>query len=152
MKDFHNALRARDPLGIGFSETLNPLLDLVSGLLTWNPRERLTAADALKHNYFATNDSGGNEGTGTAVEPQMLDPRFDIKKEEIPNTFICPKCGRSFDNLQSCQMHARTRNHAKFCSYDRANLPKCLNAHPMLPSHPTSGKCLSSECCYHFIL
>lgn len=136
--DFHNALRARDPLGIGFSEALNPLLDLVGGLLAWNPKERLTAADALKHYYFDSGENG--DRTGTAVEQQMLDPGLDMNgKEEIVNEFTCPKCGRTFDNLQSCQVHARTRKHAKFCLYDRSNLPKCLNAHSMLPSHPTSG-------------
>lgn len=136
--DFHTALRARDPLGIGFSEALNPLLDLISGLLAWNPKERLTAADALNHYYFGNGHNNGR--TGTEVEPQMLDPRLDMNgKEEILDEFTCPKCGRRFDNLQSCQMHARTRKHAKFCSYDRSNLPKCLNAHSMLPSHPTSG-------------
>lgn len=138
--DFHNALRARDPLGIGFSDTMNPLLDLVSGLLAWNPKERLTAADALKHPYFDTGDKDGAKTTGTAVEPQMLDPKLDMNmKEEVPNVFTCPKCGRKFDNLQSCETHATSRNHDTFCSYDRSKLPKCLNAHPMLPSHPTSG-------------
>jgi len=135
--DFHSALRARDPLGIGFSDAMNPLLHLIWGLLEWDPKERLTAADALKHFYFT---EVSDDGQMTALEPQMLDPRLDLNmKEEDPNEFTCP-CGRVFDNLQSCQMHATGRKHAKFCSYDRSLLPKCLNAHSMLPSHPTSGK------------
>jgi serine/threonine protein phosphatase PrpC len=33
------------------------------------------------------------------------------------------------------------RKHAKFCTYDRSNLPTCINTHSMLPAHPTSGYC-----------
>jgi serine/threonine protein kinase len=141
MKDFHSALRARDPLGLGFSTSIDPLLHLIWGLLAWDPKERLTAADALKH-FFFTDVSLSDDGrTTAALQHQTLDPRLDLNlKEEDLQEFTCPKCGRVFDNLQSCQMHAHSRKHAKFCEYDRSLLPKCLNAHSMLPSHPTSGE------------
>lgn len=136
LKDFHYALRARDPLGIGFDESINPLLQLILGLLSFDPKTRLTATEALYHPYIV----GKREST--ALEPQMLDPKIDLGMMDATlDEFICPKCGRSFGNLQSCQMHARGRKHAKFCTYDRSKLPQCLNAHSMLPSHPTSGYC-----------
>jgi predicted RNA-binding Zn-ribbon protein involved in translation (DUF1610 family) len=114
---------------------------LIWGLLAWDPKERLTAADALKH-FFFTDVSLSDDGrTTAALQHQTLDPRLDLNlKEEDLQEFTCPKCGRVFDNLQSCQMHAHSRKHAKFCEYDRSLLPKCLNAHSMLPSHPTSGE------------
>eukprot|EP00554_Chaetoceros_debilis_P010934 CAMPEP_0194109230 /NCGR_PEP_ID=MMETSP0150-20130528/8761_1 /TAXON_ID=122233 /ORGANISM="Chaetoceros debilis, Strain MM31A-1" /LENGTH=1291 /DNA_ID=CAMNT_0038798141 /DNA_START=50 /DNA_END=3925 /DNA_ORIENTATION=+ len=137
--DFHNALRARDPLGLGFSDTLDPLLQLIWGLLAWDPKERLTASEALQHHYFTMTS---NYGQTNALQPQVLDPRLDINTMNADlDEFRCPKCGRIFDNLLSCQQHTVGRRHAQFCTYDRSNLPKCLNAHSMLPSHPTSGYC-----------
>lgn len=137
MRDFHSALRARDPLGIGFSEKMDALLDLALRFLAFNPDERLSATDALEHYYF-TGETVIEEGR--ALQPQMLDPLLDMKGYgEIPSEYVC-SCGRKFDNLQSCQMHSRGRKHGNFCSYDRGSLPKCLNAHSMLPAHPTSGK------------
>lgn len=138
--DFHGALRARDPLGIGFSTDMNPLLRLIWELLAWNPEERLTAADALQHYYF-TGAAVKNDKEMTALETQALDPRLDVNlNEKTPQSFFCPKCGRVFDNLQSCQTHTRARKHSHFCEYERSLLPKCLNAHSMLPAHPTSGE------------
>jgi len=141
INDFHSALRARDPLGLGFDKSLDPLLQLVWGLLSWDPKDRLTAAEALEHFYF-TKKGYSEDGQHNALEPQMLDPRLDMDIEkQIVDTFVCPKCGRKFKDLQSCQAHATGRRHAKFCEYDRSLLPPCLNAHSMLPSHPTSGYC-----------
>ncbi len=137
IQDFHNALRARDPLGIGFSTSLDPLLQLIWGLLGFDPKDRLTAAEALEHYYFT---EGSVDGQMNALHTQTLDPRLDMNiKDGDPDKFTCPKCGRVFDNLQSCHTHATSRKHARFCTYDRSNLPQCLNAHSMLPSHPTSG-------------
>ncbi len=94
----------------------------------------------MGHFYF--NQIQYNDGVENALEPQMLDPRLDmdIEKQKI-NTFICPKCGRIFHDIRSCQAHTTGRRHSKFCTYDRSLLPPCLNAHSMLPSHPTSGYC-----------
>ena len=99
MRDFHSALRARDPLGIGFTEAMNPLLDLVLRLLAFDPKERLTAADALHHSYF---DEIDTDAELKALQPQMLDPRLVMKKDGVEfKELYCP-CGRSFDYLQYC--------------------------------------------------
>lgn len=141
IQDFHSALRARDPLGLGFNDSINPLLHMVWGLLAWNPKERLTAADALNHFYFTEEPLYDGDTMTAALQHQTLDPRLDLNlKDQDLQDFTCPKCGRVFDNLHSCQTHAHGRRHAKFCNYDRSQLPKCLNAHSMLPSHPTSGE------------
>lgn len=110
------------------------------GLLAWDPKNRLTATEAMGHFYF--NQIQYNDGVENALEPQMLDPRLDmdIEKQKI-DTFVCPKCGRIFHDIRSCQAHTTGRRHSKFCTYDRSLLPPCLNAHSMLPSHPTSGYC-----------
>ena len=160
MHDFHRALRARDPLGIGFDEDANHLLDLVWRLLDWNPLNRLSPVDALEHPYFSSQSNNRDwqdwnpnflrtkldtvvvPGLHNALEHQTLDPRVDILSDTaVVTEFMCPKCGKSFSDHNSCQTHARSRRHAQFCSYDRSLLPQCLNAHSMLPTHPTSGYC-----------
>ena len=55
--------------------------------------------------------------------------------------FRCPKCGRLFNDWNSCLQHANKRRHGKFCAYDRSSLPTCLNAHTLLPAHSYSGYC-----------
>ena len=139
IRDFHTALRARDPLGIGFDSSADSLLRLIWGLLAWNPAERLTPSEALEHLYFQPNLSPGEHN---ALESQMLDPRMDMNssRPEV-DEFFCPKCGKRFGDHSSCIRHTRSRKHAKFCTYDKASLPPCLNAHSMLPAHPTSGYC-----------
>jgi serine/threonine protein phosphatase PrpC/serine/threonine protein kinase len=149
LQDFHHALRARDPLGTGFDSRDDTLLHLIWKLLSWDPLERITASEALQHPYFTVIDFEASNGTvpvGShkaieAIESLALDPRMDIRNYETVTNFTCPKCGRSFGDWRSCQMHALSRNHAKFCKYDRSSLPTCLNAHSMLPAHPTSGYC-----------
>jgi serine/threonine protein phosphatase PrpC len=145
IKDFHHALRARDPLGIGFDSRDDPLLHLIWKLLTWDPLERMTAVEALQHPYFTVIDlddtcSEMTVGNHNALESLALDPRMDIRNDETAE-FTCPKCGRTFEDWQSCQKHVTSRKHAKFCMYDRRTLPTCLNAHSMLPAHPNSGYC-----------
>ena len=140
IQDFHTALRARDPLGKGFDESIDPLLQLLWGLLSLNPLERLTASEALEHFYFSSTKEESN--CDNALESQIIDPRLDMNVGEAQiSEFQCPKCGRKFIDLQSCLSHANGRKHAKFCAYDRSLLPPCLNAHSMLPAHPTSGYC-----------
>lgn len=163
LQDFHFALQARDPLGIGFDSSWDPLLKLIWKLLAWDPKERITAEDALQHFYFTspspsplsslyshqheTNDKENNinplsPGEHNALEPQILGPRVETRPgEPIIDEFICPKCGRKFRDWNSCQSHSTGRGHAKVCDYDRSSLPPCLNAHSMLPAHPTSGYC-----------
>ncbi|XP_047315868.1 uncharacterized protein LOC124919630 [Impatiens glandulifera] len=47
---FSLKIRSRDPLGIGFPDTM--ALRLVRQLLVWDPEDRLSVDDALKHPYF----------------------------------------------------------------------------------------------------
>lgn len=158
--DFHSALRARDPLGTGYGAESNTLLHLVWRLLAWNSVDRLTAADALNHPYFTSQinqawnpnlfpfiddvlmvNTVDVHGPQNALEHQTLDPRVDISNAAAVSRFVCPKCGKVYTDHNSCQKHARSRRHGHFCTYDRSSLPQCLNAHSMLPTHPTSGYC-----------
>lgn len=139
LQDFHHALRARDPLGLGFDSTSDALLHLIWNLLAWDPLERMTATDALRHPYFSNIDL--DQSSPSDVASLMLDPRMDIKRTDSIIQFVCPKCNRIFQDWRSCQKHATTRKHAKFCVYNRSDLPTCLNAHTLLPAHPFSGYC-----------
>ena len=56
IQDFHRALRARDPLGIGFDSSTDLLLHLIWQLLAFDPGERMTAEEALQHAYFISPD------------------------------------------------------------------------------------------------
>jgi serine/threonine protein phosphatase PrpC len=146
MHDFHRALRARDPLGWGFESSDDTLLHLIWQLLTWDPQQRMTASEALKHPYFSSLDTNtpspdSAPGEHNALESQMLDPRMDFNVSDSVDEFTCPQCGRVFADWQSCHSHANARRHAKFCTYDTSSLPTCLNAHTMLPAHASSGYC-----------
>ena len=140
LHDFHRALRARDPLGVGFDSSSDQLLLLVWRLLAWDPSDRISARDALRHPYFL----GENENTESddknrkALESLMLDPRRDFNLTDVITEFRCPRCGRTFSDWKSCHTHANARKHAKFCKYDYSKLPTCLNAHSMLPAHVAS--------------
>jgi serine/threonine protein phosphatase PrpC len=140
LRDFHQALRARDPLGLGFDKSDDKLLHLIWQLLAWDPMDRITAAEALEHPYFMSNLTGDLvPGDHNALESQMLDPRMDFNLSDNVDEFVCPKCGRVFADWRSCHHHANARKHAKFCTYDRSKLPTSVNAHSMLPAHPKSG-------------
>ena len=131
----------------------NELLHLVWRLLAWDPLERLSASEALDHPYFTaranhrltfirTDLLANVPGMHNALEHQTLDPKFDISHDIATITeFVCPYCNKVFADHNSCQRHARSRKHALFCTYDRSQLPHCLHAHSMLPTHPTSGYC-----------
>jgi len=145
IEDFHTALRARDPLGIGFDSSTEPLLRLIWSLLVWDPLGRISASDALEHEYFLRNaneDKQPQQGTiiDGALVPQMIDPRMTTEANSV-HAFKCPKCGKTFTDWNSCHRHATSRKHAQFCDYERGILPSCLSSHTMLPAHPTSGYC-----------
>ena len=141
LRDFHQALRARDPLGLGFDKSTDQLLHLIWQLLAWDPLKRISAAEALRHPFFSNTRRTSNmePGEHNAVESQMLDPRMDFNLSDSVDEFVCPKCGRVFNDWKSCHQHANARRHAKFCSYDRSKLPSPVNAHSMLPAHKNSG-------------
>ena len=165
LHDFHNALRARDPLGVGFESSADLLLHLIWRLLDWDPLTRISPADALSHPYFTPNNHHNHKhehehsppvekilfrkplndfmipGSHNALEHQTLDPRVDMNSSDIVSDFICPKCGKQFSDHNSCQMHARSRKHGMFCIYDVTLLPQCIHTHSMLPTHSTSGYC-----------
>lgn len=144
MHDFHRALRARDPLGLGFDEQADQLLLLVWQLLAWDPSKRISAREALRHPYFEDEDEPHvYHDNDKALESLMLDPRRDFNLTDVIDEFTCPRCGRVFGDWKSCRMHAIARKHAKFCRYDHTSLPTCLNAHAMLPAHVAS---VSSAC------
>ena len=149
LHDFHAALRARDPLGLGFDSSSDQLLLLILGLLNWDPMKRLSASEALMHPYFtgsdmnAVSNESADAGGHNALEPLAYGgPRIE-SDQAVPEIteFYCPKCGKKFEDHNSCQQHARSRRHANFCVYDHSKLPPCLNAHSMLPAHPDSGYC-----------
>lgn len=149
IQDFHNALRARDPLGIGFDSSTDSLLELIWGLLSWDPSKRVTAAQALKHPYFQKgidhdhHHHHGVDENNKAMTPQLLDPNISATIEESKTRFVCPKCAKSFEMWNSCHVHMSSRRHGQFCDFNRTidAVPQCLNAHSMLPTHPTSGYC-----------
>lgn len=143
LDDFHRALRARDPLGLGFND--DTLLHLIWQLLAWDPNERITASDALRHPYFTgdaiVRKSHVDMSAENALESQILDPRMDFNTSVTVSEFRCPKCGRVFNDWKSCSVHVKARKHANFCSYDKSSLPSCLHAHYLLPTHSLSGYC-----------
>ena len=106
---------------------------------------RFLFLQALNHPYFTQTvqppEFDPLPDDQNALESQMLDPRMDFNISSSVEKFVCPKCGREFDNWRSCLQHARARRHARFCTYDTSSLPTCLNAHSMLPAHSSSGYC-----------
>jgi serine/threonine protein phosphatase PrpC len=154
LHDFHTALRARDPLGLGFDSSANPLLGLISRLLAWNPADRITPEQALLHSYFTGEEEEKRENPTTSSLEMKGDSSLMSHEEShhnhgsslptnlfMPQEFECPKCNRKFDNWHSCLVHANSRRHARFCDYDASSLPPCLSTHSMLPAHPSSGYC-----------
>ena len=146
LQDFHRALRARDPLGIGFDSSTDLLLHLIWQLLAFDPSDRMTAEEALLHPYFISPDGTLDTlhripGFQNALESRMLDSRIDFDAGDEIRDFQCPRCGRVFHDWRSCHQHANLRRHAKFCKYNHTVLPSCINTHSMLPEHPTSGYC-----------
>ena len=118
---------------------------LIWRLLTLSPHHRISAADALKHEYFtgsiSMNVTSWEYPLNGALVSQVTEPKLsDGSMEEL--NFTCPKCGKTFTDFNSCTQHARSRKHANFCTYDNNMLPPCLSSHAMLPIHPTSGKFL----------
>lgn len=162
LRDFHNALRARDVLGIGFDKSTDLLLHLIWKLLAFDPSDRLTPSQALLHPYFAepTSEQEQNDlisdlqilsstyansipfsGFHNALESQLLELNVNLHMSAEVTEFTCPKCGKVYTDYNSCHQHARLRRHALFCAYDRSTLPHCINAHTMLPTHDNYGYC-----------
>lgn len=161
LRDFHNALRARDPLGSGFDTSTDLLLHLIWKLLAWDPSDRLSPKEALMHPYFTSTESETEQGVWqsdrfilnsvlayrtassgfhNALESQLLELNVDVDAFPV-SEFICPQCGRKYSDYNSCHQHARSRRHALFCVYDRSHLPPCINTFTMLPAHDRYGYC-----------
>jgi serine/threonine protein kinase len=115
LKDFHNALRARDPLGSGFDTSTDLLLHLIWKLLAFSPSDRLTPAQALLHPYFTESEQDGLlsdvlmhgstvaphspvSGFHNELESQLLDQGRGIHEHILAEVseYTCPKCGKSF--------------------------------------------------------
>jgi hypothetical protein len=125
---FHEALHARDPLGIGFDSSADSLLELIWKLLAWNPSECITPTHALAHEYFKSSTTNSTD-FALISSAQAANSKMIVEdKYPIPSIYICPKCQRKFDNWNSCHQHANSRCHAKFCTYDASLLPPCLSA------------------------
>ena len=114
-----------------------------------DPTKRISASDALKHEYFVgkynltSNSLEQGLDIGGALVSQMSEPKISdsvLDKME----FKCPKCSKKFNDINSCLLHANSRKHSRFCSYDQSVLPPCLSSHAMLPAHPTSGSFIMS--------
>jgi serine/threonine protein kinase len=137
-------LRARDPLGSGFDKSTDMLLHLIWKLLAWDPSDRLSPLEAMSHPYFTSTESGTERdvpsdmsilnsvfahqtpfsGFHNALELQLLEP-VDLDASPV-SSFTCPKCGKNYTDFNSCYQHARSRKHARFCTYDRSTLPPCI--------------------------
>ncbi|KAG8348531.1 Protein kinase domain [Trypanosoma vivax] len=78
VNDIVKVFQGKRPL----AQTLNILprdgLDLITRLLAFEPSERLTAVEALRHPFLA--DAGG-EGESSCVRPGRLDISFDLHVE-----------------------------------------------------------------------
>lgn len=58
------------------------MLDLIKKLLTWDPKQRLSAAEALKHPFFGNND----EPITKSIDIPSFD--FEFEKYDLPIEII----------------------------------------------------------------
>jgi len=65
-KSFANAVRKRDPLGLGLRD--EAAADLLLQLLQFDPRRRLPLKSALRHRYFSKPAAGADAGSGSEAE------------------------------------------------------------------------------------
>jgi len=150
-------LQARDQLQIGFSSpSSEQLLFLIWQLLQYDPRKRLTPAEALGHPYFAEEDHAHPEQgdhpnkypTSRALQTQSTETTLQPPRSDEPNKFECPLCSKTFDLWNSCHQHVTKRKHGHRCQYHfntataSNSLPfTCLSSHSLLPLDETSGYC-----------
>lgn len=143
---FNETLRRKDPLGIGFQSQMG--LDLLWRLLAWSPVNRISAVEALEHAYFRgpyrCPESDREFATRGDLEThQAYLKARDAKRGRdhqaslvgttriLPRSYVCPQCGRTFQDWNSCHTHAQARKHfghhhgnhgnrslSSFCQYD----------------------------------
>ena len=137
LQDFHRALRARDPLGIGFDSSTDLLLHLVWQLLAFDPKERMSATEALQHPYFTSptalkqHSLSSISGHNKEMEAQdhAYDPRLEFESSDTVDEFICPKCKyfglaevrcllfASFCSLASTCSHINVLSHVRWTNF-----------------------------------
>ncbi|KAJ8524853.1 hypothetical protein ON010_g16262 [Phytophthora cinnamomi] len=131
---FNQTVVERDPLKRGLEDTWG--LDLMWRLLQWHPSERISAEDALQHAYFRGPYVCKESGRRFATHQDLLLHELYLEtqrtrestfasvvraKYELPDRFICPRCGRAFSTAQSCEQHAHARRHdvnSSFCEFE----------------------------------
>lgn len=131
---FNTTILKRDPFHKGFQDSWG--LDLIWKLLQWDPKQRISAREALNHAFFVgpyiCNETGRAFATNKelSVHQSYLVTERKRQREhahlvrdrvELPTAFKCPKCARVFSTNLACQSHALARKHARnhaFCSFD----------------------------------
>nr|CCA27345.1 protein phosphatase 1Llike protein putative [Albugo laibachii Nc14] len=131
---FNATILKRDPFHKGFQDPWG--LDLIWKLLQWDPKQRISAKEALRHAFFVgpyiCNETGRAFATKKELSVHLSYLETERKRQrefahlvrdrvEIPAEFKCPKCARVFSTNLACQAHALARKHAQnhaFCSFD----------------------------------
>lgn len=102
----------------------------------------LSYADQVEINFQRLSDDNSEENDSMDDSESILDEAespsttgrlpssaFQVQETISNLRFVCPKCGRKFDEWSSCMQHVRVRRHGQYCGYQ-------LVGHEMTPSVP----------------